>query len=115
MATWHLIYPRDHRPISVARADGVAEPPPDGLMRYVELARGPWTLEAPVGDPAGTEAVDWPRACVLRTITRCGGLMDYLARVPKPIVMAGERVHPHGWVCAVCGCQEVGGLGAHLV
>lgn len=109
MATWHLIFQRDELPISLVRADGVRETPPPGLIRYVELARGAWTLE-PATAPSGIEAVEWPRPCVWN----CGGTMAYVEHVAKPVFMgeSGQSSYPSGWQCDTCKCEEVGGFSA---
>ena len=111
MTTWHLIFQRDELPISVVRADGVRETPPQGVIRYVELARGAWTLE-PATAPLGIESIEWPKACVWREVTGCQGAMVYVEHVISPIVLAetGETTYPAGWKCDTCGAEEVQGF-----
>jgi len=109
MTTWHLIFQEDQLPISVGRADGVQQAPPPGLVRYIELAHGAWTLE-PATKPIGMEGVEWPKPCVWTAVTGCTGAMSYVEHVKKPIVMAGEVIHPAGWQCDSCGCEEVSGF-----
>jgi hypothetical protein len=111
MTMWHLTFQHGKKPVSVSRADGVAEPPPAGVIRYVELEYGAWTLE-PAETPVGMEGVEWPRECIFKDFLNCPGFMTYVEHVPKPVTMAqtGERVYPHGWVCDACGNQEVWGM-----
>jgi hypothetical protein len=52
MSTWLLTFQEDGLPIAVRRDDGVSERPPPGLVGYVELAHGAWTLE-PATKPLG--------------------------------------------------------------
>jgi hypothetical protein len=110
MAMWHLLFQRD-APVSIRRADGFDSKPPEGVLRYVELNFGAWTLE-PETDPVGMGGVEWPRACVFKDFLRCAGTMNYVEHVPRAVVMGqtGERVYRHGWVCDTCGNQEVGGM-----
>jgi hypothetical protein len=110
VAMWHLMFQRD-KPVSISRADGIAERPPEGVIRYVELNFGAWTQE-PATNPVGMGGVEWPRECVFKDFLGCAGTMNYVAHVPKPVIMGatGQRVYPHGWVCDTCGNQEVGGF-----
>jgi hypothetical protein len=111
MAMWHLTFQLGKQPISVRRADGVSEMPPTGLIRYVEIEYGAWTLDVAT-HPVGIEGVEWPKPCVAREATGCDGLMEYVEHVLAPVTMAqtGERKWPAGWVCRKCGCQEVYGF-----
>ncbi len=108
---WHLIFQQDELPISVVRFDGVREAPPAGLLRYVELAHGAWTLE-PATKPLGVEGVEWPRPCVWGTVTGCRGAMTYVEHVTSAVMMAetGETLHPAGWQCKTCGAEDVNGF-----
>lgn len=99
MAEWHLTFQQHGLPVSVARADGVPEVPPEGLVRYIELAYGAWTIDPPTRSLA-VEAVDWPKPCDALGMVRCNGTLRYVAT---------------GWECEICGRAEVGGLGAVVV
>ena len=111
MSMWHLTFQDDGLPIAVSRADGSKEVPPPGLVRYIELARGAWTLE-PATKPLGLEGVEWPKPCVWTAVTGCAGTMSYVEHVKQPIVMAetGEITHPPGWQCDTCGSDDVNGF-----
>jgi hypothetical protein len=112
MASWHLIHQNGDLPVSVGRDDGVSETPPAGLIRYIEMAYGAWTLE-PATDPLGMEGIDWPQPCMWRDVTGCAGTLTYVEHVSAPVLMAetGETVYPAGWQCDVCG--NTGGPGLH--
>ena len=111
MSMWLLTFQDDGLPIAVGRNDGVKEVPPPGLVRYIELARGAWTLE-PATKPLGVEGVEWPKPCVWRAVTGCAGAMLYVEHVKKPIILAktGEITYPAGWQCDTCGSEEVDGF-----
>ena len=111
MSIWHLTFQAGARPTAISRDNGASEAPPPGLVRYVELAHGPWTLEAAT-DPLGTEVVEWPRLCVWRQVNGCPGTMLYVQQVRRPIVLetTGQITHPAGWQCDTCDGEEVGGL-----
>lgn len=53
MAMWHLIFQGVNKPISVRRADDMLELPPEGIVRYVEIEYGAWTVE-PATSPVGS-------------------------------------------------------------
>ena len=82
MSEWHLTFQEDGLPISIARADGAREWPPDGVAEYIELAHGAWTLE-PATQPVGVMRVDWPKLCEPEGILGCPGTMRYVARVSE--------------------------------
>lgn len=111
MSIWHLTFQGDALPIAISRDDGPPEAPPPGLIRYVELAYGQWTLDAATV-PLGTEFVEWPRLCVWREVNGCSGTMHYVHEVRRPVMLeaTGESTHPAGWQCDTCGGEEVGGF-----
>lgn len=97
MAMWHLIFQGVNKPISVRRADDMLELPPEGIVRYVEIEYGAWTVESATS-PVGLERVDWPKIGVAKDVTGCNGLMEYVEHVPEPVTMSqtGERRWPAG-------------------
>jgi hypothetical protein len=108
---WQLVFQRDKRPISVARADGVDEEPPSGLIRYIELAYPgeTWTV-APATAPVGVEGVEWPHPCVWVDVTGYTGEMLYVEHVKKHVIIKGEPCYPAGWQCQKCGNEQVHGI-----
>jgi hypothetical protein len=112
---WHLIFQSGDLPISVRREDGVAEDPPPGLIRYIELSYGAWTV-SPATQPQGIEGVEWPNPCVWRNVTGCQGSMVYVDHVVKQVTMAtGEKIHPAGWQCDTCGSETVFGFSSMTI
>jgi hypothetical protein len=112
MTEWHLTFQEGDLPISIARSDGAREMPPNGVINYVELAHGRWTLE-PASRPVGVLVVEWPKRCDPEGWIGCDGTMEFVAHVRDDnIYEDGEQVHPAGWQCLVCSRAEVGGLSA---
>ena len=111
MSIWLLTLQAGGLPVALSREDGALALPPLGLMQYIELAHGPWTLEQATR-PLGIEAVEWPRSCVWRSITGCAGSMLFVPRVNQPVVIegTGQSTNPSGWQCDTCGGEEVGGF-----
>ena len=111
MCMWLLTFQDDGLPIAVGKNDGAREIPPPGLVQYIELARGAWTIE-PAAKPLGVEGGEQPKPCVWRAVTGCAGAMPYVEHVKKPIILAQIReiTHPAGWQCDTCGCEEVDGF-----
>ena len=111
--TWHLTFQQDDLPTSMARADRVPAEPPAGLIAYVELAHGAWTL-SPASSPLGIEAIEWPRRCNWIGVTDCPGTLVYVSSIGADTYRSasGEIIDPAGWECDTCGRAEVGGLGA---
>ena len=96
----------------MVRADGVAEVPPAGLIRYLELEvgrGGPWTTEPAIA-PLGLEAVEWPHPCVWTEVTGCPGPMVFVEYVNMTIMQDDQPTHPAGWQCQACGNEAVGGF-----
>lgn len=116
MTRWHLTFQNDGLPVAVSRDDGSREMPPPGVVRYIELAHGAWTLE-PATKPLAIEVVEWPKPCVVGLWTRCPGTMSYVEHVKDSTFMSetGQTVNPPGWRCDTCGFEESGGLGAIVV
>jgi hypothetical protein len=103
MPRWKLVYQHDNLPLSVSREDGSTEEPPAGLIRYLEIAHGAWTM-LPATRPIATGAVDWPQSCPR---TACPGPVNYVEHLSSPAFMVetGETIYPHGWKCEACGLE----------
>jgi hypothetical protein len=112
MAKWKLVYQDGELPVSVSREDGGTNGPPSGLVRYFEIAHGPWTM-LPATKPIAMGSVEWPQSCPR---TRCPGPLNYVEHLSITAFMAetGETIHPHGWKCETCAFEMTDGGGYAL-